>query len=138
MLLTFKRCIKYYSFWPKPWFCLVWKLCCRWLVRGPGSGLKRSLESWEGWDILLEPSGIIIIVVIIILSLFLVYDTAKINDLWTIWLLNLYSSDCVNYLTIKPITSWTEKLTDKLKKANRYLIDNFTYLKNYINDVLYY
>jgi len=30
-------------------------------------------------------------------------------------------SDCVNYLTIKPIDNWTEMLKDKLKKANRIL-----------------
>jgi len=37
-------------------------------------------------------------------------------------------SDCVNYLTIKPITSWSETLKDKLKKANRILrvLENVT------------
>jgi len=30
-------------------------------------------------------------------------------------------TDCVNYLTIKQITSWTEQLGEKLKKANRIL-----------------
>merc|ERR1719284_1031806 len=30
-------------------------------------------------------------------------------------------SDCLSYLTVKKITTWTEALTDKLKKANRIL-----------------
>jgi len=30
-------------------------------------------------------------------------------------------SDCVSYLTVKKIATWTEALTDKLKKANRIL-----------------
>merc|ERR1712241_1498215 len=30
-------------------------------------------------------------------------------------------SDCINYLTIKNITVWTETLKDKLKKADRVL-----------------
>ena len=30
-------------------------------------------------------------------------------------------TDCVNYLTIKPITTWTDQLVEKLKKSNRIL-----------------
>ena len=40
------------------------------------------------------------------------HKTQDINDI-------VVYSDCVNYLTIKPITSWSETLKDKLKKANR-------------------
>ena len=50
-------------------------------------------------------------------------------DCWLVgwldgWVTDVFArtlSDCVSYLTVKTISSWTEALTDKLKKANRIL-----------------
>ena len=54
-------------------------------------------------------------------------------------------NDCVSYLTVKEITTWTEQLTEKLKKANRILRvlenvsheneENCSYLVEYGNSI---